>query len=88
MTPTLRRELGAKRAQCRYRIREALENNGESVSTVARDLNVSAAAVSRVLCGVSHSKRILDRLRAGNVPEEYLFDPHCDAANSLVTTKA
>lgn len=75
MTPSINRELGAKRAQCRYRIREALENNGETLTTVAASLGVTVEAVSRVLRGVSHSPRVIARLRDVNVPEEYLFDP-------------
>ena len=76
MTASIRREMGAKRARCRYRIREHLENNGISLTAIAEEMGLSVAAVSAVINGTNHSKQILARLREKNVPEEYLFDPN------------
>jgi len=82
VTASKRRELGAKRAKCRFRIMESLENNGLSSAALADELGVSGAMVSHVINGRSHSQRIIARLRDAGVPEKYLFDPHYLANSS------
>ncbi|MEG6504239.1 XRE family transcriptional regulator [Nitratidesulfovibrio sp. 1201_IL3209] len=66
---------GARRGRMRFRIREALDLNNTNARRVAESLGISHQAVLRVIQGHSHSKRVLDALRAAGVPERYLFDP-------------
>ncbi len=75
-TVSVRRDLGAKRAKCKFRIREHLENNGITYPVLAAKVGVSVPMVCNVINGASHSKRVLAGLRAEGVPEEYLFDPY------------
>ena len=87
MTASIRRELGAKRVKCRFRIREFLDNSGITLPVLAEELGVSVPAISKVLNGSGHSQPILAKLRAVGVPEKYLFDPHLLISDSKGTCR-
>ena len=75
MSPIVRREFGIRRSRYAYRIREALDRRGWTLSSLARDMGLSVQTVSKVINGQSHSVRVLDRLRDEEIPERLLCDP-------------
>lgn len=75
MTPELRRQLGARRAEVSHLILHELRSKGYSGAALARQLGCSCNNVSRTIIGGAHSPMVLDALRELGIPEEYLFDP-------------
>lgn len=45
------------------------------MATLAESIGITAQAVAATVSGKNNSSRVLDALRALNVPEKYLFDP-------------
>lgn len=74
---------GQKRCRAVFRIHEALARRGLRSSDLARSLGISTSAFSQTLTGKQHSKRVLDALREAGVPEKYLYDPRCTAAEDV-----
>lgn len=69
---------GHRRWCARYRIREYLANEcGLTMAALADRLGISRQAVQATIRGHNHSPRVLDALRALQVPEKYLYDPRC-----------
>lgn len=77
MTPEVRRQLGAQRAEVRHLIVHEMRTRGYTGRALARLLGCSDVNVSRTINGQKHSPRVLDALRSMGVPEQYLFDPRC-----------
>ena len=75
MTPEIRRQLGAQRAEVSHLITHELRKRGYTGASLARALGCSANNVSRTIIGGAHSPMVLDALRELGVPEHYLFDP-------------
>lgn len=81
LTPEIRRQLGARRADVRHLIAHEMRLRGHTASSLARELGCSGVNVQKVVAGQGHSPRVLDALRALGIPEQYLFDPRrADAA--------
>lgn len=68
-------ELGYRRGQNRWRIREILSSQTMNMSKLARELGVSPQTVQATVRGRMHSPSVLDALREYGVPEDLLFDP-------------
>ena len=75
ITPEIRRELGAKRAAVAHLLTHEVRRRKYNNSALARELGITNEAVRRVINGLGHSPRVLDKLREIGVPERYLFDP-------------
>ncbi len=78
----LGRALGKKRAAVLHLIRYEMKLRLYNQRRVARELGLSEAMVSKTVNGIKHSPRVLNKLRAIGVPEEYLFDPRRAAGDN------
>lgn len=59
----------------RWQIRAHLIGKETTMATLAESIGITAQAVAATVSGKNNSSRVLDALRALNVPEKYLFDP-------------
>ena len=75
LPPTFRRNLGIQRAEVAHLIRHEMNKRGYSGKTLAEELKITPAAVSRTITGLIHSTRVLDALQRIGVPKKLLFDP-------------
>ena len=75
LPPAFRRTLGIQRAEVAHLIRHEMNKRGYSGKTLAQELKITPAAVSRTITGLIHSTKVLDALQRIGVPKKLLFDP-------------
>ncbi len=73
-------EFGVQRSRVAHKIRGHLLLLGLNMTDVARELGVTKQLVTATVRGDKHSMRVLQKLRAVGIPEQYLHDPHHSSA--------
>ncbi len=66
---------GYQRFQYRHIIRAYLLEQGLSMRQFAKNIGVSAQAVSATVLGQKHCPQVLDALKGIGIAENYVFDP-------------
>ena len=76
MTPEKRRYLGFQRASVSHLIVHEMRLHGYTRKALAEAIGISPQAVAKTLYGISHSPRVLEKLRSIGIQECWLFDPN------------
>lgn len=82
MSTETRRYMGIQRLAVSHLIVHEMRLCGYSRKALAEAIGISGQAVAKTLYGLSHSPRVLNKLREIGVQECLLFDPRAMCAHS------